>query len=128
MRITVRAGEHIKVGKNVSGCKSKIKFVKNKVAAPFKEAEVIQVFGDGFEPVANLLDSAVDLKVIEMNGSRYTFGGEEIANGRDDTIEMLRLNFDLMDQIMTACRAKAFPTKAAAETLDEEETLSQENR
>lgn len=113
MRITVRAGEHIKVGQKTVGCRAKIKFVKNKVASPFREAEVIQIFGEGFDPATNLLDAAEDLKVLEKSGSRYLFNGEEIANGRENTIEMLHLNVDLTLQIIAAARSKAFPVLTA---------------
>lgn len=113
MRITVRAGEPIKVGQRQIGNKAKIKFVKNKVAAPFREAEVQQIYGYGFDPVINLLDAALDLKVLHLSGSHYNFGDEAIANGRDDTIEMLRLNVDLTARIIAAARSKAFPSLPA---------------
>ncbi len=111
MRITVRQGgssNHIKNGQQVIGNSASIKFIKNKVAVPFREADVTQIFGMGFEPITNMLDAAETLKILEKSGSRYLFNGEEIANGRENTIEMLQLNVDLAQQIMAAARAKAF--------------------
>lgn len=113
MRITVRPGQQIKEGDRAIGSTNKIKIVKNKVAAPFKEAEVEQIFGRGFEPCRNLLNGAVDLGVVEKSGGWYSFNGEKIANGLDNVVERLTLDKALFSAINQAARLKAFETPAS---------------
>lgn len=117
MRLTVRQGgtsNQIKNGQQVIGNTALIKFIKNKVAAPFREAEVTQLYGMGFDPITNMLDVSEKFKILEKNGSRYSYNGEEIANGRDNTVEMLQLDAELAGKIMAATRAAVFGVKADA--------------
>ena len=106
MRITVRSSEQVKDGTEVIGTRTKIKFVKNKLASPFKECVVEQRFGQGFDPVMNVIEPAVELGVLVKKGSRYIFNGEEIANGFDNTVEALRFDPKLYEAINTAAREK----------------------
>ena len=108
MRVTVRSSEQVKEGSEVIGVKTKIKFVKNKLAAPFKEAIVEQRFGQGFDKVLNLLEPAVELGVLTKKGSRFVFNGEEIANGEDNTVDALRMDPELFATIDKTAREKAF--------------------
>lgn len=108
MRLTVRPSTAIKVGDKQIGVLTKVKVIKNKVAAPFKEAEVNQIYGYGFEPVENNFAAFVSLGLLEKSGSRYLYKGEEIANGKENTIDVLRLDVNLYNELYSIAREKAF--------------------
>jgi recombination protein RecA len=121
MRLSVRPGQAIKVGDKQIGSKNKIKTVKNKCAAPFREAEVDQIFGSGFDPIVNNIDVFVEAGVLVKSGSRYLYNGNEVANGRENTEEVLRMDVNLYNEIYTAARAKAFTPKGVTTTPQESE-------
>jgi hypothetical protein len=73
----------LKDGENVVGNRTKIKIVKNKVAAPFREAEVDILFGEGVSREGGLLDLGVAQGLVEKSGSWFSFGGERIGQGRE---------------------------------------------
>lgn len=108
LRITVRQSTAIKVGDKEIGKVTKVKVIKNKVAAPFKEAEVNMIYGAGFEAVENNFPVFVQLGLLEKSGSRYLYKGNEIANGKENTIDMLRMDVNLYDELYLLAREKAF--------------------
>jgi recombination protein RecA len=112
LRITVRPSTAIKVGDKEIGKVTKVKVIKNKVAAPFKEAEVNMIYGLGFEAVENNFPVFVQLGLLEKSGSRYLYKGEEIANGKENTIDMLRMDVNLYDELYSLARAKALAAPA----------------
>src|ERR1700728_4104696 len=83
VRIEVRRMGAIKDGETVTGNRTKVKVVKNKVAAPFREAEVDILYGVGISREGDLLDLGVTREVVEKSGSWYSFGGERIGPGRE---------------------------------------------
>ena len=89
MRIDVRRVESIKVGDQVLGNRTRVKIVKNKVAPPFKQAEFDIMYGEGISKAGDVLDCAVDAKILEKAGSWYSFEGERIGQGREN-VKMLR--------------------------------------
>lgn len=122
MRITVRPSTAIKEGDVRIGSQTKIQIVKNKVASPFKEAIVDQIFGSGFEPVTNNLQAFVDAGIVTKTGSRFIYGEDEIANGKENAVEMLRLDQGLYVKLYAETRAKLFasPVRVAeAEPVEE---------
>jgi recombination protein RecA len=121
MRITVRPNEQVKEGSEVVGIKAKIKFAKNKLASPFKETMIENRFGIGFDPILNLVDEAVELKVLEKRGSRYVYNGEEIANGLENTVDALRMDPAIFESIDSAARAKAFQPPAPVKEVEPEQ-------
>lgn len=108
MRITVRPSTAIKEGDVRVGSLTKLQIVKNKVASPFKEAIVDQIFGSGFEPVTNNLQAFVDAGIVTKTGSRFIYGEDEIANGKENAVEMLRLDTALYAKLYAEARAKLF--------------------
>lgn len=108
MRITVRPSTAIKAGDTRIGTLTKIQIVKNKCAAPFKDAEVDMIFGSGFEPATNNIEQFVKLGVLEKSGSRFIYKGEVLANGKDDARETLRMDTVTYQALYDAARAKAF--------------------
>ncbi len=121
MRITVRPSTAIKIGDKQIGVLTRVKVIKNKCASPFKEAEVNQIYGSGFEPVENNFASFVELGLIEKTGSRYSYKGEEIANGKENTVDNLRLDVNLYNDLYSQARAKAFAPPAKVVTAQAEE-------
>ncbi len=99
MRIDVRRVESIKVGDQVLGNRTRVKIVKNKVAPPFKQAEFDIMYGEGISKAGDVLDCAVDAKILEKAGSWYSFEGNRIGQGRENVKNYLIENPDIMDKI-----------------------------
>ena len=99
MRIDVRKVESIKSGDQILGSRTKAKIVKNKVAPPFKQAEFDIMYGKGISKSGDVLDCAVDAKIIEKAGSWYSFDGNRIGQGRENVKKYLEGNPDVLDQV-----------------------------
>ena len=99
MRIDVRKVESIKSGDQILGSRSRAKIVKNKVAPPFKQAEFDIMYGKGISKSGDVLDCAVDAKIIEKAGSWYSFDGNRIGQGRENVKKYLEENPDVLDQV-----------------------------
>ncbi|MBR2619402.1 MAG: recombinase RecA [Firmicutes bacterium] len=99
MRIDVRRVESIKVGDQVLGNRTRAKIVKNKVAPPFKQAEFDIMYGEGISKAGDVLDCAVDAKILEKAGSWYSFEGNRIGQGRENVKNYLIDNPEVLDKI-----------------------------
>ena len=99
MRIEVRRGEAIKNGAEVMGNRTRCKVVKNKVAPPFKEAEFDIMYGKGISRVGEIVDIATELDIIHKSGAWYSYDGNKIGQGRDNTKDFLTNNPDVMAEI-----------------------------
>ena len=99
MRIDVRRVETIKSGDQVLGNRTKAKIVKNKVAPPFKQAEFDIMYGKGISRAGDVLDCAVEAKIIAKAGAWYSFNGERIGQGRENVKEFLETHPDMMAEI-----------------------------
>ena len=99
MRIDVRKVESIKSGDQILGSRTRAKIVKNKVAPPFKQAEFDIMYGKGNSNSGDVLDCAVDAKIIEKAGSWYSFDGNRIGQGRENVKKYLEENPDVLDQV-----------------------------
>eukprot|EP00537_Pseudo-nitzschia_pungens_P019294 CAMPEP_0172398918 /NCGR_PEP_ID=MMETSP1061-20121228/38345_1 /TAXON_ID=37318 /ORGANISM="Pseudo-nitzschia pungens, Strain cf. pungens" /LENGTH=444 /DNA_ID=CAMNT_0013131605 /DNA_START=31 /DNA_END=1365 /DNA_ORIENTATION=+ len=87
-----------------SGIRVKVKVVKNKVAAPFKAVMVDILFGSGIDSGGCMLDAALDLGVVERRGSWYAYEGNNLAQGRHNTVEYLKANADMYESIEQVVR------------------------
>jgi recombination protein RecA len=76
----------------VVGGRTRVKVVKNKVAPPFREAEFDVMYGEGISREGDLLDLAVDRKIIEKSGTWFAFGGERLGQGRENVKQFLKEN------------------------------------
>jgi recombination protein RecA len=92
VRIDIRRIGAIKDGDQVVGGRTRVKVVKNKVAPPFREAEFDVMYGEGISREGDLLDLAVDRKIIEKSGTWFAFGGERLGQGRENVKQFLKEN------------------------------------
>ena len=99
MRLDVRRIESLKVGDSVVGNRTRVKIVKNKVAPPFKQAEFDIMYGEGISRSGDILDSAVEAKIVDKAGSWYSFEGERIGQGRENVKVYLKEHPAVMDKI-----------------------------
>ena len=106
VRIEVRRMSSLKDGEKVVGNRTKIKVVKNKVAAPFREAEVDILYGQGVSREGDLLDLGVTESLVDKSGSWFSYAGERIGQGRDNARTFLAANPELCDRLDTALRQK----------------------
>lgn len=116
MRIDVRRGEQIKNDKDVVGNKTKIKIIKNKLAAPFKSCECDMMYGQGLCQEGSILDIAVLNGYIQKMGSWFSYNDEKIAQGREKAVEYLRNNPEIMKELEDKIReAYELSSKVVAE-------------
>lgn len=125
VRVEVRRNTAIKDGETVIGNRTKIKIVKNKVAAPFREVEVDIFYGKGISRESDLLDLGAQHGVVEKSGSWYSFKGERIGQGRDNARQSLTDRADLRKAIELELRAKLGLNGNASKNSDFELTNSQ---
>jgi recombination protein RecA len=92
VRIDIRRIGAIKDGDVVVGGRTRVKIVKNKVAPPFREAEFDVMYGEGISREGDLLDLAVDKKIVEKSGTWFAFGGERLGQGRENVKQFLKEN------------------------------------
>ena len=106
VRIEVRRVSSLKDGETVTGNRTRIKVVKNKVASPFREAEVDILYGEGISRESDLLDLGVEQGVVEKSGSWFSFAGERLGQGRETARVFLKEHSDVRQRIDTAVREK----------------------
>ncbi len=99
VRVDIRRIAAIKDGETVTGNRTKVKIVKNKVAAPFREAEFDIIYGEGVSREGDLLDLGVAHNVVEKSGSWFSYKGERVGQGRENVRQFLRDNTDIRDRI-----------------------------
>jgi recombination protein RecA len=106
VRIDVRRIETLKDGSEAVGNRTRAKVVKNKVAPPFKQAEFDIVYGQGISREGSLLDVGVDQSIIRKSGAWYTYEGDQLGQGKENSRNFLRDNPDLADEIEKKIKEK----------------------
>jgi recombination protein RecA len=104
VRVDIRRIAAIKEGDVVIGSRTKVKIVKNKVAAPFRESEFDILYGEGISREGDLLDLAANQNILEKSGSWYSYKGERIGQGRENARQFLKDNKDVMAKLETEVR------------------------
>ena len=99
VRIDLRRSESIKIGEDLIVNKVRVRVVKNKVAPPFKKAELEILYNEGISKEAELLDIGVIKNIVEKNGSFYSFEGERLGQGRESVRKFLKNNPEISDKI-----------------------------
>ena len=108
VRLDVRRGEQIKVNGDVLGNKTVIKVVKNKVAPPFKTAEVEIMYGEGVSKIGEIIDMGVNLGVIDKSGAWFSYKGDKIGQGKENVKLLLKNTPELYKEIEKLVREKLF--------------------
>ncbi len=104
VRLDIRRTGAVKKGEEVIGNETKVKVVKNKVAPPFKTAEMDILYGEGFNRAGEVLDEAVERRIVEKSGAWYAYKGEKLGQGRDNTCAFLRETPELFAELETRVR------------------------
>lgn len=129
VRLDVRKVETLSKGDDEAwGNRVKVKVVKNKMAPPFRKAELEILFGKGISAFGSLLDCAVKYDVIEKSGSWYAFESDKIGQGKNNAVEFLEKNLDITVNIEKKLREKLFPGRAYVSSfvrVDEEKEKEQ---
>lgn len=99
MRMDVRRVDSIKKGDEILGNRTRVKIVKNKVAPPFKKAEFDIMYGEGISLAGDVLDTAVDMDIVDKSGSWYSYNGERIGQGRENVKEYFETHPDLLEAV-----------------------------
>ena len=129
VRLEVRRAETIKQGSDMVGNKTKIKVVKNKVAPPFRTAEVDIMYGEGISKVGEIVDMGAELDIIQKSGSWYSYGDDRIGQGRENVKQFLKENPAIQAEIEGKLR-ESLGMAAGAYTIaahdEEEEAMPEE--
>ena len=104
VRLEVRRAETIKQGTEMVGNKTKIKIVKNKVAPPFRTAEVDIMYGEGISKEGEIVDIGAELDIIQKSGSWYSYGDERIGQGRENAKQFLKENPAIREEVANKIR------------------------
>ncbi len=99
VRLDVRKGEPIKDGQDIIGTSTKIKVKKNKCAPPFKECEFDIIYGKGISRTGEILDLAVELNIVKKSGAWFSYNGQKLGQGRDNSMKTLESNPDIMKEL-----------------------------
>jgi recombination protein RecA len=107
VRLDVRRIQSIKLGSEIIGNRTRVRVVKNKVAAPFRTAEFDIMYNEGISKAGDVLDLATELNIIEKRGSFYSYADTRLGQGRENAKDFLRQNPDLMNEIELSLRQQA---------------------
>src|ERR1022692_3924937 len=119
VRLDIRRIEQIKDGAEVVGNRTRVKVVKNKCSAPFRQAEFDIMYGKGISREGSLLDVGVELGLVKKSGAWFAYGGKQLGQGRENAKQFLTENVDLMVQISEKVRAASGLDGNADEETDE---------
>ena len=125
VRMDIRRIGAIKDGQEVTGNRTRVKVVKNKVAPPFRQAEFDIIYGEGVSSLGELIDLGLEHDVIQKSGSWYSYGDEKIGQGRDATKQWLRDNDDRREAVKAAVKEALgmTPARAASESDDDDDDV-----
>ena len=115
VRMEIRRGEQIKEGDEVIGNRTRVRIVKNKVAPPFKLVEFDIMYGTGISKVGTLLDTAVDMNIVDKAGSWYSYEGDRLGQGREKVKNYLEENEDTLKSIEAKVRGNIPSTNPSQE-------------
>ncbi len=125
VRLEVRRAETLKQGNEMVGNRTKIKVVKNKVAPPFKQAEVDIMYGQGISKEGEILDIGSELDIVQKSGSWYSYNNEKLGQGRENAKIFLQENPDVREVVLNEIR-KHYNFDGASDSNHEEGSEEQE--
>jgi recombination protein RecA len=130
VRMDVRRIQSIKLGAEIVGNRTRVRIVKNKVAAPFRTAEFDIMYNEGISRIGDLLDLASSLEVVNKRGSFFSYGDLRLGQGRENSKDYLRQNPELAAEIELAVRQQAMsgdiPLSVSAGGEEEEDSAEEE--
>ena len=103
-RLDIRRIAALKDGEDVKGNRTRVKVVKNKVAAPFTQCEFDILYGEGISHEGSLIDLGVELEIVQKSGSWFSYGSERIGQGRENARQFLKENTELCKEIEVRVR------------------------
>jgi recombination protein RecA len=115
-RLDIRRLGAIKEGDQVTGSRTRVKVVKNKIAPPFREAEFDIIYGTGISKEGDILDLGTSFDLVEKSGAWYSFKGERMGQGRENAKKFLVENADIRNQIVDLIKEKTGLKKPKQET------------
>lgn len=124
VRLEVRRAEQLKQGNDIVGNKTKIKVVKNKVAPPFRQAEVDIMYGEGISREGEVLDIGSDLDIVQKSGAWYSYNEERLGQGRENAKQFLKENKEIRDTVKVSIREHYGLDKPVTVTEDDDEQFS----
>ncbi|BBI34359.1 recombinase RecA [Cohnella abietis] len=134
IRLDVRRVEAIKQGNDVVGNRTKIKVVKNKVAPPFKQADVDIMYGEGISKVGSIIDIGAEQDIIQKSGAWFSYNSERLGQGRENAKQYLKDNPEISEkiekQIREALLSSSIVAQAgslAADNVDDDSEFEEEN-
>jgi recombination protein RecA len=114
VRLDIRRMAAIKQGQDVIGSRTKVRIVKNKVAPPFKEVEFDLIHGEGISREGDVLDLAADKNIVEKSGTWYSYQGQRIGQGRENSKQFLKENPKILEQMEAEILENFRAARAAA--------------
>ncbi|MES5936955.1 recombinase RecA [Mammaliicoccus lentus] len=128
VRLEVRRAEQLKQGQEVVGNRTKIKVVKNKVAPPFRVAEVDIMYGEGISREGELIDLAVEYEIVDKSGAWYSYNGERMGQGKENVKTYLKENPAIIEEIDSILRNElGFNVKPKEEAKKDKKDKKEEN-
>jgi len=121
VRIDLRRVEAVKVGQDIIGNRVRARVVKNKVAPPFRKAEIEILFDSGISKEGSLLDLGVELGIVKKSGSFYSYGDTRLGQGREASRKFLKTNIDIRDEVEASIRRgedDTTPPEGTGQTVD----------
>jgi len=123
IRLDIRRRQQMKDGDNIIGHEARIKVIKNKVAVPFKVADVPLIYGKGIDYIGDILKTAAKHGVVTAKGSHYSYGEHKLGNGVIVASKFLKENMEITDKIEMELREILFPENEIKEVpVDEDDT------
>ncbi|MHB8063905.1 MAG: recombinase RecA [Ruminiclostridium sp.] len=119
VRLDVRRIESLKQGNEVVGNRTRVKVVKNKIAPPFKEAEFDIVYGEGISREGNVLDIAVNMEIVNKSGAWFSYNGQRIGQGRENSKQYLKENPSLCLELEKLVRSNFTPVAAPPVVIED---------
>lgn len=124
VRLEVRRAEQLKQGNDIVGNKTKVKVVKNKVAPPFRQADVDIMYGEGISKEGEILDIGSELDIVQKSGAWYSYNEERLGQGRENAKIFLKENKEIRNEIKNAIREHYELDKPVTVTEEEDEQFS----
>lgn len=121
VRLEVRRIETIKMGNDMVGNRTRVKVVKNKVAPPFKQAEIDIMYGEGISREGSIIDIGAELDIVDKSGAWYSYAGERLGQGRENAKQFLKEHKDVANAIEQKIRESSNLTNLVPSASTEEQ-------